>query len=202
VNLAKNNGDLSMIKSALAITTLSTALFISGGLQADQSLQANIDEGKSIIKAFMGDLKGELVKGLKEKGPVETISVCNQVAPNLAEAHAQMSGWEVGRTSLKLRNQDNAPDSWEEAVLNEFESRKAAGEDPMKLMKAEVVEMQGRKVFRMMKAIPTAEACTKCHGEAIAAPVAAKLDELYPSDKARGYKAGDLRGAFTLKKEM
>jgi hypothetical protein len=198
----KNNGDLSMIKSALAITTLSTALLISGGLRADQSLQSNIDEGKSIIKAFMADLKGELVKGMKQKGPVETISICNQVAPNLAEAHSQMTGWEVGRTSLKLRNQDNAPDAWEEAVLNEFESRKAAGEDPMKLMKAEMVEEQGRKVFRMMKAIPTAEACTKCHGGAIAEPVATKLDELYPSDKARGYKVGDLRGAFILNKPM
>jgi cytochrome c553 len=188
-----------MNKSALAITTI---LLISGNLQADQALQANMQEGKGIIKAFMGDLKSELVKGMKESGPVETIAICNKVAPNLAEAHSQMSRWEVGRTSLKVRNQDNAPDAWEEAVLKEFESRKAAGEDPMKLIKAEIVQEEGRQFFRMMKAIPTAKACTKCHGEAIAEPVAAKLDELYPSDKARGYKEGDLRGAFTLKKPM
>jgi hypothetical protein len=188
-----------MKKSALAITTI---LLISGNLQADQTLQANMEEGKGIIKAFMGDLKGELVKSMKKSGPVEAISTCNTVAPNLAEAHSQMSGWEVGRTSLKLRNQDNAPDAWEEAVLKEFEHRKSAGEDPMKLLKAEIVQEGERKVFRMMKAIPTAEACTKCHGESIAEPVAAKLDELYPSDKARGYKVGDLRGAFTLKKAM
>ncbi|MGD8913022.1 MAG: DUF3365 domain-containing protein, partial [Candidatus Thiodiazotropha sp.] len=119
-----------MNKSALAITTI---LLISGNLQADQALQANMQEGKGIIKAFMGDLKGELVKGMKESGPVETIAICHKVAPNLAEAHSQMSRWEVGRTSLKVRNQDNAPDAWEEAVLKEFESRKAAGEDPMKL---------------------------------------------------------------------
>jgi hypothetical protein len=188
-----------MTKSALAIAT---ALLISGNLQADQSLQPYVDEGKGIIKAFMGDLKGELVKGMKKNGPVDTISTCHQVAPNLAEAHSQMSGWQVGRTSLKLRNQNNVADAWELAVLKEFESRKSAGEDPMKLIKAEVVEEEGRKVFRMMKAIPTAEACTKCHGEAIAEPVATKLDELYPSDKARGYKVGELRGAFTLKKAM
>jgi hypothetical protein len=188
-----------MTKSAIAITA---ALLISANVQADQTLQSNVEEGKGIIKAFFGDLKGELVKGMKTSGPVDTISTCKQVAPNLAEAHSQMSGWEVGRTSLKLRNRDNAPDAWEEAVLKEFESRKSAGEDPMKLLKAEIVEEGGRKVFRMMKAIPTAEVCTKCHGEAIAEPVAAKLDELYPSDKARGYKVGELRGAFTLKKSM
>ncbi|MEW8278883.1 MAG: DUF3365 domain-containing protein [Candidatus Thiodiazotropha sp.] len=181
---------------------LATTLSLTGTVQADPSLQANLEEGKGVIKAFFGDLKGELVKGMKAGGPVSTIATCNKVAPGLAEAHSQMSGWDVGRTSLKLRNPKNAPDAWELAVLQEFEARKAAGEDPMKLVKGEIEEEQGRKVFRMMKAIPTAEVCTKCHGDAIAEPVAAKLDELYPADKARGYKVGDLRGAFTLKKRL
>ena len=177
--------------------------FLSAGpVCADQLMQANLDEGKEIIKAFMGDLKGELQKGMKQGGPIQAIKVCNTLAPQLAEAHSQMSGWQVGRTSLKLRNSGNAPDAWETAVLNEFERRKAAGEDPMRLVKAEVVEEGGRKMFRMMKAIPTAEVCTKCHGTEIAEPVAAKLDELYPEDQARGFKVGDLRGAFTLKKAL
>lgn len=49
-----------------------------------------------------------------------------------------------------------------------------------------------------MKAIPTAALCVKCHGESIEAEVEAKLKELYPNDQARGFKEGDLRGAFTL----
>ena len=159
-------------------------------------------EGKGVIKSFFGDLKGELVKGMKDGGPVHTINVCNKVAPNLSDAHSQMSGWQVARTSLKPRNQKNAPDAWETEVLNKFEERKAAGEDPMKLVQAEIIEDNGRKVFRMMKAIPTAEVCTKCHGVELAAPVVEKLDELYPEDQARGYNVGDLRGAFTLKKSL
>ncbi|MCU7930642.1 MAG: DUF3365 domain-containing protein [Candidatus Thiodiazotropha sp. (ex Codakia rugifera)] len=178
------------------------AMLVCGVGQADQAMQAHIEEGKGVIKAFFGDLKGELVKGMKKGGPVSTIATCNTVAPSLAEAHTQMSGWEVGRTSLKVRNPDNAPDAWELSALKEFEDRKVAGEDPMKLVKAEMVEEKGHKIFRMMKAIPTAEVCTKCHGDTLAAPVAAKLDELYPADQARGYKVGDLRGAFTLKKPL
>ncbi|MET0026808.1 MAG: DUF3365 domain-containing protein [Candidatus Thiodiazotropha sp.] len=181
---------------------LLTSMMICGAAQADEAMQANVEEGKGIIKAFMTDLKGELQKSMKKDGPVGAISTCNTVAPHLAEAHSQMSRWDVGRTSLKIRNPDNVPDAWETAVLEEFEARKQAGEDPMKLVKAEVVEEQGRKVFRMMKAIPTGEVCTKCHGAELAEPVAAKLDELYPQDKARGYQKGDLRGAFTLKKPM
>ncbi|MDJ0806638.1 MAG: DUF3365 domain-containing protein [Gammaproteobacteria bacterium] len=169
---------------------------------AEQDTAKLTAEGKGVIKSFFGDLKGELVKGMKSGGPVHTINVCNKVAPNLSEAHSQMSGWQVSRTSLKTRNPKNKPDAWETQVLNEFETRKAAGEDPMKIVKTEIVEENGRKVFRMMKAIPTAEVCTKCHGSDIAAPVAEKLDELYPEDKARGYSVGDLRGAFTLKKML
>ncbi|MET0067893.1 MAG: DUF3365 domain-containing protein [Candidatus Thiodiazotropha sp.] len=181
---------------------LVSSMMMCSVIHADEAMQANVEEGKGVIKAFMTDLKGELQKSMKKSGPVGAISTCNTVAPQLAEAHSQMSRWEVGRTSLKIRNQDNTPDAWETAVLEEFETRKQAGEDPMKLVKAEVVEEKGRKVFRMMKAIPTAEVCTKCHGAELAEPVAAKLDELYPQDKARGYQPGDLRGAFTLKKSL
>jgi hypothetical protein len=171
-------------------------------VSADEDVAKLTGEGKQVIQSFFGDLKGELVKGMKEGGPVHTIDVCSKVAPNLAEAHSQMSGWHVARTSLKPRNPNNAPDAWETQVLKEFETRKAAGEDPAKLVQTEIVEEKGHKVFRMMKAIPTAEVCTKCHGVDLSEPVVQKLDELYPEDQARGYKVGDLRGAFTLKKDL
>jgi hypothetical protein len=182
------------------IVALMICLPFAAGAEEDV---ANLTaEGKQVIKAFFGDLKGELVKGMKEGGPVHTIDVCSKVAPNLAEAHSQMSGWQVARTSLKPRNTNNAPDDWETQVLQEFEIRKAAGEDPAKLVQTEIVEQKGHKVFRMMKAIPTVEVCTKCHGVDLQEPVVEKLDELYPEDQARGFKVGDLRGAFTLKKDL
>jgi cytochrome c553 len=186
----------------LSAAVLFASLMSTGAVVADDAMQANIQEGKSIIKAFMGDLKGELTKGMKQGGALNAINACNTVAPQISDSHSQMTGWSVARTSLKVRNTGNAPDDWEMAVLKEFESRKAAGEDPMKLVKADVVEENGRKVFRMMKAIPTAKACTSCHGANIDEPVAKKLDELYPEDQARGFKVGDLRGAFTLKKPL
>jgi hypothetical protein len=53
-----------------------------------------------------------------------------------------------------------------------------------------------------MKAIPTAELCLTCHGEALDPELQATLDELYPADKARGFKEGDIRGAFTLSRPL
>ncbi len=163
-------------------------------------------EAKKITGAFFQELKGELVKGMKSGGPVAAIGVCNKIAPAIATKHSQASGWEVARTSLKLRNPDNAPDAWETRVLKQFEERRAKGEGPDTLAFAEKVEEDGDQYFRFMKGIvmPPMEKmpCLKCHGENIDPKTAAKIDELYPEDQARGYKAGQVRGAFTLKKKL
>nr|VFK61436.1 MAG: Protein of unknown function (DUF3365) [Candidatus Kentron sp. UNK]VFK69117.1 MAG: Protein of unknown function (DUF3365) [Candidatus Kentron sp. UNK] len=60
------------------------------------------------------------------------------------------------------------------------------------------MEKDGVRVFRYMKAIPTLEVCTLCHGASLSPDVVTKLDELYPEDQARGFKVGDIRGAFSF----
>ncbi len=171
---------------------------VSEPVQAD--LEKYSADSKAVIKQFFGSLKGELVAAIKEGGPVNAIGVCNSKAPEIAhDLEATKQGWSIGRTSLKLRNPGNAPDDWEKAVLMDFEARKAQGEDPMTMARAEIVTMNGQKIFRFMKAIPTAEKpCLACHGADVSPDVEAKLKALYPDDKARGYKPGDIRGAFTI----
>ena len=163
-------------------------------------------EAKQITGAFFEELKSELVKGMKAGGPVNAIGVCSSIAPEIAMKHSENSGWNVARTSLKLRNPNNAPDAWETKVLQQFEERRAKGEGPDTLVYAEIVEEGDEKYFRFMKGIvmPPLEKmpCLMCHGENIDPKIAVKLDELYPQDKARGYKAGQVRGAFTLKKKL
>ncbi|MGB5466345.1 MAG: DUF3365 domain-containing protein [Sedimenticolaceae bacterium] len=163
-------------------------------------------EAKQITGAFFEELKGELGKGLKAGGPVAAIGICNTRAPALAMEHSQRSGWNVARTSLKLRNPDNAPDAWETKVLQQFEEQRARGEGPDALVYTEVVEEGDGKYFRFMKGIvmPPLEKmpCLMCHGEEIDPSTAAAIDQLYPQDQARGYKAGQVRGAFTLKKKL
>jgi len=165
--------------------------------QASESLAELSKEAKSVIQPFATNLQATLKKGMQESGPEGAILVCNTDAPELAE-QASENGWLVRRTSLKTRNADNRPDQWELETLLEFEQRKAAGEDPMSIAKAQVVEGE----FRFMKAIPTAEACTACHGSSLNEGVQAKLSQLYPEDQAVGFKVGDLRGAFTLRKVL
>ncbi len=66
-----------------------------------------------------------------------------------------------------------------------------------------MVDQQGQRTYRYMKAIPTAEKpCLACHGKALAPQVRARLDALYPEDRATGYEAGEIRGAFTLSRPL
>lgn len=189
-------------KRALAIAGLVLGCAGAGAAEPAASSDALAAEARAAVGKFADKLKGELMGAMKVDGPLKAIEVCNLEAPAIA-AEASVDGWSVGRTSLKIRNPKNAPDAWEEAVLKEFEAAKAKGADPKTLEKFEIVEMNGARTFRFMKAIPTAaEPCLACHGEAIKEPVKAGLAELYPADKATGYKEGDIRGAFTLARPL
>ena len=55
-----------------------------------------------------------------------------------------------------------------------------------------------------MKPIGTKPMCLTCHGDSKQIPqsVQARLDSVYPLDKAVGYSAGDLRGAVSIKQPM
>ena len=168
--------------------------------------ERHAEQSQAVVKTFFGRLKAELGQAMKAGGPVNAIEVCNTAAPQIARELSAKHGMRVARTSLKIRNPANAPDAWETAVLKKFEQRRAAGEDPATMVYHEVVESDGKKQFRFMKAIgmPPMDKmpCLKCHGETIDAAIVSKLDELYPQDQARGYKPGQIRGAFTLSKTL
>ncbi len=186
------------IKKTIVLTAL---IGLSLPLLAEDD--ANVMQARGLIKQFGGQLKGELQAAMKSGGPVQAIDVCHVKAPVIASSVADASGWAIARTSLKLRNQGNTPDAWEQTVLEAFEARKADGEPAKTLDYSEVVEVDGVQTFRYMKAIPTAAVCLNCHGgDNVKAEVAEQLQVLYPDDQARGYHEGDLRGAFTLQKTL
>ena len=184
------------MKTFLTVLTLCLVVMIPNVQAGDYDEE--ITASREMVKEFMQTLKGELQAGMKEGGPVNAISVCNLSAPAIANTYSVRNGWDVGRTSLKVRNPDNAPDVWERRVLESFDERKRAGEDPVKMEQYEVVRKDGVSKFRYMKAIPTAPLCLACHGEQLDSITKTRIEKLYPRDQALGYKQGDIRGAFTI----
>lgn len=164
----------------------------------DPELAAFVGESRQMIQAFARALKGELQAAVKQGGPPHAIAVCKLTAPQIARDISDRPGWTIGRTSHRLRNPENAPDAWEAAVLEDFLARAAAGQDVKGLERAEAVEADGRKAYRYMKAIPVQEVCLACHGAGLSAEVRARIEALYPEDKATGFAPGELRGAFTV----
>ncbi len=191
----------------LAIAGLAFSVMLAGlpamdAGAAEDAVAAGVAEIKPELKRFASMLKKELQQALKTGGPLKAIGVCNGRAPEIAARISEETGWDVGRTSLKWRNPDNAPDAWERKVLENFEKRRARGEKAQAIDYAEIVEQDGRKVLRYMKAIPTGKVCLACHGSNIDSAVRARLDEFYPDDRARGFRLGDIRGAFTVSRPM
>lgn len=185
----------------IILAAILSAFVITPSVSMASDVEAVKAEAPGVIKGFGGKLKGTLVGAMKSGGPIKALTACNDKAGGIAEA-ASVNGWDVGRTSLKLRNPGNAADAWELKTLASFEARKAAGENPGQIKHSEVVEEDGKKVFRMMVAIPTGGVCLNCHGSNLKPEVAAKIDALYPTDKARGFAKGDIRGAFTIRKSL
>ncbi|MDG4597230.1 MAG: DUF3365 domain-containing protein [Candidatus Contendobacter sp.] len=189
---------------ATSILVLGAALAAGPALARQPSdIPPEVVVSRHVAQTFGTLLKDTLQQAIQSGGPVNGIAVCHEKAGQIAAELGQKQGMLVGRTSLKLRNPANAPDNWELAVLKQFEARKAQGEPVDKLEFFAVIDDdQGQKTFRYMKAIPTASLCLSCHGANIDPAVDAKLKELYPNDQARGFKEGDLRGAFTFAKPV
>jgi hypothetical protein len=162
---------------------------------------ALVGPARARVKQAAGALKGALMAAMQSGGPVAAVTACHEQAPGLHTA-AGGDGWTVGRTSLKHRNPKNVADPRARAVLTRWDAAVAAGTDPATLEHHEVIEQDGRRTFRYMKAIPTAPLCVTCHGEAIPAPVAERIRALYPADAAIGFRAGQIRGAFVVEKSL
>lgn len=135
--------------------------------------------------ALFDKLSTQLLATMSSKGPAEAIEVCSKLAPKLAAEVGEQHNVRIGRTSLKLRNSNNAPPEWAAALLSP------------ELKEPKVVDLPENKsgvLFPIMLKVQ----CLTCHGpgDKIATEIRDELARLYPNDQATGFQEGDLRGWF------
>ena len=174
-----------------------------------------VTESRVAAGTLASELQQALKAAMSAHGPIGAIDTCRIEAPGIAAA-VSTDSLTVGRTALKLRNPDNAPDAWERQILLDFQQQLANGADAMQLeaytVESETVEADAaeqaahsehkQSIGRWMRAIPTQPQCLVCHGSTLAPDVAAAVDRDYPNDEARGFRVGELRGAFTVRVEL
>ena len=166
----------------------------------DPQQEQFVTQSTIVIKQLAGGLKKELVAAISNNGIPEAIQTCKIQAPIItAQSHAD-SPLTIRRTSLRVRNPANAPDAWEQSVLEKFEQQLTQGTPIEQLTFAEITNPDGVKQRRFMRAIPTQDICLNCHGapDHLTPDVKSILNSEYPDDRATGFAIGDIRGAFSV----
>ncbi len=184
--------------------TVPKASYDANPTSVSTSIDINAEKKRSVtaVKTFASSLQAELKEAMEEGGATNAITVCNTRADAIAMDVSKKQGLNIMRVSLKTRNPDNAPNEWQKKILEDFEYRKLNGEPITELTYAHVAGIEAGKEFRFMKAIPTKVICITCHGADIAPDVKERLDQLYPNDNARGFRPGDIRGAFVVTRNL
>ena len=188
----------------VAVATLTCLTATQAFTQTADNNAQLLEEARKVASGVPPKLLSVLATEIGKGGPENAIDVCREQAPKLAAAASAETGWAIRRVSLRNRNPKAVPDTWERTVLEDFDKRSAAGEKPAGLEKGEIVTEGDKKFYRYMKALPTQDICLQCHGatDKLSPAVKAKLQKLYPQDKAVGYSLAEIRGAMTLKRPM
>ena len=194
-----------MKRDSSKVLVAAALLSASFAAPAEENIAAREAAAKQAAQSFMQELKSELTAAMKRGGPAQSVHVCSEIAPQIAGRLSRENGWRVTRVGTRVRNPMlGMPDAWEQKVLDRFSREAGAGQSFDSMSFSEVIEEPDGRYFRFMKPIGTAPQCLACHGdrESIAAPVKASLQERYPLDRATGYRAGDLRGAVSIKQPL
>lgn len=184
---------------------LVATLFLTALPALAQDIGALTADTKKTVLPVLPKVVAAMQEAVAEKGVAGAIPVCKEQAPALIKEKRKETGWDISRVSLKTRNAERGtPDLWEVRQLADFNIRAANGEKPDTMEKSEIVTINGKPVFRYMKALPVVDVCLKCHGpvDSLEAGLKAKLAEGYPHDQATGYSKGEIRGALTVKRPI
>jgi hypothetical protein len=155
-------------------------------------LQPMLRHADLIIVTLQGALLAELHRRLEAEGPAGALDACHLAAIPVEQRSARYEGVTVGRTSARLRSPANAPPAWAVPIVERYATQPRADVDGF------VVDLGNRVgVLRPIREQPL---CGSCHGpeRALGPGVTARLAQLYPEDRAIGFRDGDIRGWFWL----
>ena len=183
----------------LAVLLSSNLVFAQPGPGPNESA---MQETRDIAADMLKELGQTLQAAMANGGPENAIGVCKTQAPEIAKNLSAKNQVKVTRVGTRARNPDmGVPNDWQTQALKQFETRLAKGDKPYDIEYIQLTKSGSYDLeLRYAKPIVLQPMCTACHGtpEQISPEVNAKLDQLYPNDKAVNYKPGELRGAVVV----
>ena len=194
----------SFLLNVVAAAVIASACTTPNSASTTAVDEKTLGETRAVAGKLVTQLGGRLKAEMTANGPAAAVDVCKKEAPEIAAKLSQETGWRVGRVGTRVRNMLNSPNAWQQAALDEFAKRMAAGEKPDGMESWKVVQEGGKPTLLYAKAIAVQPVCLTCHGGADYIPdeVKTRLKADYPNDQAVGYSAGELRGAVVIARPL
>lgn len=191
--------------SALLIALPSICLLINTGCRSGETAANLTTEqletveriGSEVSLTLEQNLGKQLKAALEAGGPENALHICQQIAqPLTSKTSDTLSNASVTRTALRFRNEANAPNNQDRAVLSDWETLLANGTE---LPPATIINTAPDQAT-YYKPILTKPICLKCHGDPsdFSPTLTETITNSYPKDTATNFAEGDLRGAFRV----
>jgi hypothetical protein len=185
---------LSSCKQAPADVTSEPDTAADGSLSPD-TLKKYLSAGQEFAKATGAVLVKNLTEAISARGPEGAIEFCSVRVHPLTDSIAHVVGASIRRVTDKPRNPANQADATALAHMETLKANMAAGHPPSGM----IMNVAGQRVGYYP--IVTNAMCMVCHGQPgtdIAPATQARLADLYPDDKATGYRPDELRGLWVV----
>ncbi len=188
------------MKSISLILVLTITLFSCGEESnlTDEQVEQYTEQGKKIAQASFKALSGQLKTAMKAGGVASAVGFCNATALPLTDNLSAKYGAVIKRTSLKLRNPANAPDSMEAKMLNMY---LIMSQMRNPIMVPKILEKNESEIQFFAPIMIKNETCLKCHGvsgQTMKEEDYAIIKKHYPNDEAIDYRMNKFRGMWSI----
>ncbi len=188
------------MKNISYLLVLSALIFSCGEKSnlTDEQVVQYTAQGKTIAQASFKALSSQLKTAMKAGGVANAVGFCNAAALPLTDSLSSKYGAVIKRTSLKLRNPANAPDSLEAKMLDMYLIMSRM-RNPVLVPK--ILEKNENEIQFFAPIMIKNETCLKCHGilgQTMKEEDYAIIKKHYPNDEAIDYKMDKFRGMWSI----
>lgn len=100
-----------------------TAADVTHKSTASDSKQTPLERAAVAREALFNELSTRLLAAMSNGGPAKAIEVCSKLAPKLAKEVGEQHHVSIGRTAIRLRNENNRPPAWAEPLLKDLPTK-------------------------------------------------------------------------------
>jgi PAS domain S-box-containing protein len=183
------NAKYNIISSLLLVALFMALAYSSYRREQSLILKGAIESARTISHQII-ETRDYLSKSVTSE-PEHNENLIPQVAASrVAQNLTRGSGYYVRQVSLRYRNSDNRPDSFESTQLTNFRDIKA-------IETWQVTNDKGNKSLRYLLPMVSDQSCLTCHGSYDNAP--AFIQRRFPRGHlSYGYKVGEVIGAVSV----